>query len=49
MPDCVHCGGSGVLNIEMSNEHGTWESDLRAASCHACEMGKIMAEVGLDA
>lgn len=53
MPDCVHCGGSGVLNIVWS---GPLSTDPRepvsdypyATSCH-CEMGQVMAEVGVDA
>ena len=50
MPECVHCGGSGILNIEYV---GPSLDDLHsceyATACHACEMGAVMAEAGVDA
>lgn len=52
MGECVHCGGSGVLNIVFSAWWTEWEggvsTDPYATSCH-CEMGQVMAEAGIDA
>lgn len=55
MPEvCVHCGGSGVLNViavyPISDGATWWDTgdQIRAVSCHACEMGAVMAEVGVD-
>lgn len=48
MPDCVHCGGSGVLNIEMTNIDGVWDADRRVVSCHVCEVGLMWFELDLD-
>lgn len=51
MPECVHCGGSGVLNIVfvIDGRREVRTDDPYVASCHACEMGAVMAEVGVDA
>lgn len=52
MPECVHCGRSGILNIVWSASWSEWEGDVSttpyATSCH-CEMGAVMAEAGVDA
>lgn len=60
MPECVHCGDSGVINVVASMTlapgtiavgavYGGWDNTQYATTCHACEMGKVMAEVGVDA
>jgi len=50
MPEsCVHCGGSGVLNIEFIHDGDEWHDTKYVTTCHACEMGAVMAEVGVDA
>lgn len=59
---CVHCGGSGILNVIASMLiprgypmvagepiDGEFRNVPYATTCHACEMGKVMAEVGVDA
>lgn len=43
---CEHCGGSGVLNVMSSEDLDTWMAE--ATSCHACPMGSLMKELGLD-
>lgn len=37
---CIHCDGSGVLNVT------SWPSGERYPSaCHACETGKMMEDI----
>lgn len=60
MSECVHCGGSGILNViaTMPIADGAhtagdlarvnWMDTPRAVSCHVCEMGNVMAEAGVD-
>lgn len=47
--DCVHCGGSGILNIvswAWQLPNAQWvEDEPFAASCHACPRGLEMREL----
>lgn len=42
---CAHCGGSGILNVESSDDCIRWEP--AASPCHACPAGRLWVEVGL--
>ena len=41
---CVHCGGSGVLNVEASYDLSAWTA--QASACH-CPAGRTWEEAGL--
>lgn len=53
VPDaCVHCGGSGILNVEERHERTYVDSELvkvewinRASACHACPEGELWEEL----
>jgi hypothetical protein len=47
---CIHCGGSGVLNIESIGEPDAawrliWSPVKYASWCHACPNGLVWKEL----